>query len=258
MLAPQSVSALEHLTPHDLFSYFRCPHEMELIRAGHSLRFGGPALPVLTPPDVVPLRHSPLFAPPLGAARVNEGRLDLEERDHLVYQDPGEDDLPMLFPPERIRLDARFLGGTGNLVDAELGFAGRPDMVISRADGGLVPIEYKATHLFVGYHDAHGRPFDALQAIAECRLVHTAFGRRPAYGIVLYGDASGDGQHEGWVEVPYGDAEERWLSVALRQIREDRVRAPVPAERNCAGCEPNGQGRCLYAAARYEGSHRRP
>ena len=131
-------------------------------------------------------------------------------------------------------------------------------MVVARADGGLVPIEYKATHLFVGFHEAHGRPFDSVQAIAECRLVHAAFGRRPAYGIVLYGDASGDGQREGWVEVPYGDAEERWLSVALKQIREDRVRAPVPAERNCAGCEPNGQGRCLYAAARYEGPHRRP
>jgi hypothetical protein len=258
MLVPPTVAVQEHLTPHDLVAYYRCPHEMELIRAAHPLRFGGAALPVITPPDVVPLRHSPLFAPPIGTARVREGRLDLDERDHLVYEDAGEDDLPMLFPPERIRLDPRFTQGAGNLVDPVLGFAGRPDMVIARADGALVPLEYKTTHLFVGFHEAHGRPFDTVQAIAECRLVHMTFGKRPPYGIVLYGDASGDGQHEGWVEVPYGEAEERWLTVALRQIREDRIRAPVPAERNCSGCEPNGQGRCLYASARYEGPHRHP
>ena len=52
-------------------------------------------------------------------------------------------------------------------------------LVIQHEDGGFVPLEDKATHLFVGYHEAHGRPFDTVQAIAECRLVHTAFGRRP-------------------------------------------------------------------------------
>jgi hypothetical protein len=43
--------------------------------------------------------------------------------------------------------------------------------------------------------------------------------------------------------------------VALRQIREDPVRAPVPAERNCGGCEPNADSLCKFAAARYEGPH---
>jgi hypothetical protein len=257
MLAPLAVPAAEHLTPHDLVTYFRCPHEMELHRSRRPTTNTGPAAAVRTPLDVVPLRHSPLFSPPLGRATVYEGRLDIGPRDTLVYRDEGEDDLPLLFAPEQVRIDPRFTIGHGNLTDPELGFAGRPDLVIQRADGSLVPVEYKATHLFVGYHEAHGRAFDAVQAIAECRLVHAAFGRRPAHGLILYGDAAGGGQREGWVEIAYGDAEERWLKAALLQIRTDDVRAPVPAERNCAGCEPNGEGLCRYAAARYEGPHHR-
>ncbi len=257
MLVPPTAAPAEHLTPHDLVAYFRCPHEMELEKARRARDPSGGLGPIRTPPDVVPLRHSPLFAPPLAAVRVNEGRLAFTERDRLIYRDEGEDDLPMLFPPERVRLDGRFRAGHENLVDPELGVAGRPDLVIALSDRDLVPVEYKATHLFVGYHTAHGRLFDTVQAIAECRLVEAVFGRRPPYGIVLYGDSSGGGLHEGWVEVPYGEAEAAWLRAALLQIRSDVVRAPVPAERNCGGCEPNADGLCRFAAARYEGPHHR-
>jgi hypothetical protein len=253
MLAPPEPPVLEHLTPHDLVSYFRCPHEMELSRARHAQIRTGNLGPVRTPLDVVPLRHSPLFSPPLGHLIVNEGRMDVFDQDQLVYEDPGEDDLPMLFPPEHVRLDPRFPDGHANLVDADWGIAGRPDLVIRKADGSFFPVEYKETHLFVGYHEAHGRLFDTVQAIAECRLVEVAFGKRPPYGVVLYGDRAGDGLHEGWVQIPYGEAEASWLKVALRQVREDRVRAPVPAERNCAGCGPNSDGLCRYAAARPAG-----
>lgn len=256
MLSPPPVLEPEHLTPHDLVTYFRCPYEMERSRSRNGRGENG-STAVRTPANVVPLRHSPLFAPPLGRVGVNEGRLDLSERDRLVYEDSGEDDLPMLFPPERVRLDPRFTNGHANLVDRELGLSGRPDLIIERADGSFVPVEYKETHLFVGYHEAHGRLFDTVQAIAECRLVHAVFGRRPPFGIVLYGDAQGDGRREGWVEIPYDDAEERWLRVALGQVRSDTVRAPVPAERNCGGCEVNALGQCVYAASRYEGPHHR-
>jgi hypothetical protein len=255
MLAPLTAPVPEHLTPHDLVTYFRCPYEMELTRELHARTLGRVPASPRTPLDVVPLRHSPMFAPPLGHLEVNEGRLDLSEHDLLVYEDAGEDDLPVLFPPERVHLDGRFTNGHSNLIDAELGIAGRPDLVIQRAEGGFVPLEYKETHLFVGYHEAHGRLFDTVQAIAECRLVHSVFGRRPPYGIVLYGDAAGGGEREGWVQIPYGDAEERWLKVALAQVREDTVRAPVPAERNCGSCAPNSEGLCRFAAARYEGPH---
>jgi hypothetical protein len=255
MLAPPTVLTPEHLTPHDLVTYFRCPHEMELSRGLRARAVGKEPPAVRTPLDVVPLRRSPMFSPPTTHVVVNEGRLDLFESDLLVYEDAGEDDLPVLFPPERVRLDPRFSNGHSTLIDAELAFAGRPDLVIRRQGGAFVPLEYKATHLFVGYHEAHGRLFDTVQAIAECRLVHSVFGQRPAYGLVLYGDQAGGGEREGWVQIPYGDAEERWLKVVLAQVRDDRVRAPVPAERNCGNCEPNAEGLCRFAASRYEGPH---
>jgi hypothetical protein len=254
MLSPLAPLALEHLTPHDLVTYFRCPHEMELTRLHRPHVAGLATGPVRTPADVVPLHRSPMFPPPIGRPVVNEGRLDVLPRERLVYEDPGEgDDLPVLFPPEQVHLDPRYTAGHTTLVDPEWGLAGRPDFVIQREDGGFVPLEYKETHLFVGYHEAHGRVFDTVQAIAECRLVEVAFGRAPSFGIVLYGDAAGDGQREGWVEVPYGAAERQWLKVALAQVRADGIRAPVPAERNCAGCEPNSAGLCRYAAARPDG-----
>jgi hypothetical protein len=258
MLAPRTaLPAAEHLTPHDLVTYFRCPYEMELVRANHSRTVTGGPGTVRTPADVVPLRHSPMFSPPLGHVIVTEGRLDLDAHDTLVYEDEGEDDLPMLFPPEQVHLDPRFQNAGRTLVDRELGIAGRPDLIVQRADGSLVPVEYKETHLFVGYHEAHGRIFDTVQSIAECRLVEASFGRKVPYGIVLYGDEKGDGLHEGWVRIPYGDAEIGWLKAVLSQIRSDGVRAPVPAERNCGNCEPNAEGQCKFAAARYEGPHHR-
>lgn len=257
---PLARPAVEHLTPHDLVTYSRCPFEMELMHRARArvATAPGPGGPVLA--NGAPLRHSPLFAPPQSAVRVNEGRLDLFDADTLVYEDEGEADLPVLFPPERVRPDPAFRVHGANLRDDELGLSGRPDLIIRRAGGVLVPVEYKATHLFLGWRsmhlESHGRVFDTLQAIAECRLVHAASGVRPPYGIVLYGDRGAEGEHEGWVEVPYGGAEERWLHAALVQIRTDAARAPVPSERNCAGCEPNRDASCRYAAARYSGPHR--
>jgi len=255
MLAPLEAPVLEHLTPHDLVTYFRCPHEMELVHALHAQRSSGTLGPVRTPPDVIPLRQSPLFSPPLNKLAVNEGHLDLFDGDRLIYEDPGEDDLPVLFAPEHVTIDPRFANGHTTLVDAAWEFAGRPDFVVRQKDGSVYPIEYKETHLFGGYHEAHGRLFDSIQAIAECRLVEVTFGRRPEFGVVLYGDESGDGLHEGWVQIPYGDAEAGWLSYALKSIRQDRTRAPVPALRTCASCEANSKGLCRFSAARYEGPH---
>jgi len=258
MLAPSALAIPEHLTPHDLVTYFRCPHEMELVHALHTQRLTGVLGPVRTPLDVIPLHQSPLFSPPLGEIVVNEGRLDLfDDDDRLVYEDPEEDDLPVLFPPERVQMDPRFAGGHSTFVDVSWGLAGRPDLVVRRADGSLFPLEYKETHLFGGYHQAHGRLFDTIQAIAECRLVEATFGQRPAFGVVYYGDESGGGVHEGWVQIPYAEPEQRWLKLAMDQIRQDRTRAPVPALRNCGSCEPNADGHCRFAAARYEGPHHR-
>ncbi|MCI4368993.1 MAG: hypothetical protein L3K09_05465 [Thermoplasmata archaeon] len=252
------ISPIEHLTPHDLVSYSRCPHEMELMRARRtSLRSGVPTN-ACTPLTVVPERHSPLFSPPAGHLVVNEGPLDVFPADRLIYVDEGEDGVPMLFPPEQVVPEPLLRSHGINLIDDELGLSGRPDLVVRKGDGSVFPVEYKATHLFMGYHDArvevHGRSFDVLQAIAECRLVHAMLKVRPKFGVVWYGDQLGEGEHEGWVQVPYGEAEEHWLHAALMQIRSDHTRAPVPAERNCAACEPNRDGLCRFAATHFSHS----
>jgi hypothetical protein len=255
MIAEPTPSAVEPLAPHDLVNYYRCPHEMELHRVQVD-RLHHHGTPVArTPPDVVPIHRSPLISPPLTGIQVNDGRLDIFDGDRLVYADTDEEEMPMLFPPEHVTLDPRFTGAGANLVDPELRLHGRPDFVIRRANGNLVPVEYKATHLFVGYHEAHGRLFDTIQAIAECRLVEAAFGSRPRSAIVLYGDQAGGGSREGWVEIPYTEADERWLRFALGQIRGDLVRAPVTNARICATCEANERGLCRYAGARFEGAH---
>ena len=251
MAVPVPFRAPEHVTPHDLVTYSRCPHEMELVHVQHSALVTGHTVSARTPPDVVPLHHSPLGSPPNLGVVVNDGRMDIAATDRLVYEDAGEAELPILFADDQREVDARYLPPNSTLIDSALGLSGRPDFVIRRSNGGLVPIEYKSTHLFLGYHESHGRTFDVIQAIAECRLVHASFGLRPSHGIVLYGDVAGDGEHEGWVQVPYGDAEERWLRAAIAAVRADATRAPVPLERNCAHCTPNRDGLCRFAAARY-------
>jgi hypothetical protein len=256
--APAPAPLLEHLTPHDLVTYFRCPHEMEL---AHQRRQPMPpgtpptaAVAVRTPSDVVPLRHSPLAPPALGNLPVYEGRLDVFPGDTLVYEDEGElDDLPMLFAPEQIRPDPAFQQHGGTLVDPELRLAGRPDFILRRASGALVPVEYKSTHPFRGLHETHGRLFDLIQLLAECRLVEAVTGRRPPQGILLYGDVAGNGEHEGWVAMPYADREAAWVRWALGTIRGDLIRAPVPSERTCSTCPPHRDGLCRYAAVRYAG-----
>jgi hypothetical protein len=255
-MAAVALPTLEHLTPHDLVTYSRCPHEMELHRSERASQLAGTPVAPKTPPGTHPERTSPLFSPPLHSVQVFEGRIDFGPLDRLVYVDAGERGLPVLFSPEQTQPDPKLAGRNGTLVDDELGFAGRPDFVVRRVDGDLVPVEYNATHLFHDVHGFHGRTFDTIQAIAECRLVHASTGHRPSHGIILYGDTGGAGAREGWVEVAYGPSEEHWLRAALTQIRSDRVRAPVPAERNCATCEPNGLGRCSYAAQRYDPSIR--
>ncbi len=251
--------ALEHLTPHDLVTYFRCPHELELAHLRRSTAAAPTgaapvALAVRTPPDVVPLRRSPLEPPSTASLVFNEGRLDVFPTDALVYEDAGEEEeLPVLFAPGQVQPDPAFQRHGGNLVDDELGLSGRPDFILRRAGGVVVPLEYKGTHPFHDLHGTHGRTFDVIQMLAECRLVEAVTGRRPPYGILLYGDVAGEGVHEGWFQIPYGDREAGWMRYALATVRQDAVRPPVPAERNCASCPPHRDGLCRYAAARYDG-----
>ncbi|MGA7924102.1 MAG: hypothetical protein WCA77_09015, partial [Thermoplasmata archaeon] len=237
----------EHLTPHDLVTYSRCPHEMELThRHAAVVRPGDPAVEP-EERDKRPGHHSLLFPPPLNHVTVFEGRLDLRPTDVLVYADEGEHGLPVMFAPEQIRTDPAFTVHGANLFDDELRLSGRPDFIVRRSALEVFPIEYKATHLFPGIRGFHGRTFDIIQVIVECRLVHAASGVRPYRGVLLYGDAAGSGDHEGWMEVEYGPAEENWLHYALQTIRSDEERAPIPSVNNCLNCSPNRLNLCHYA-----------
>jgi CRISPR/Cas system-associated exonuclease Cas4 (RecB family) len=245
----------EHLTPHDLVTYFRCPREMELRhRQREAWRTGHP-LPAIgsVPPEA--RTRSPLPPPPIGHLLTFQGRLDVFPTDVLIYEDPEEDGLPILFPPERNQTRA-FLQRHGHtLVDPSWGLSGRPDLVIRRRDGSLVPVEYKETHLWERFHEVHGRLFDLIQVLAECRLVEVTWGQRPRVGIVYYGDGPGGGEREGWVELAYGDEERAWLEHALLMIRQDRERPPIPSETHCSGCEMNRDHLCPQAAVPF-GRHR--
>ncbi len=254
-IAPGEAIPLEHLSPHDLVTYFRCPHEMELHRSQHlSWRTGAPLAP-RTPSGTVPLSHSPLFPPPVGDPRPVHGRLDVGPQDTLVYQDPDEPALPFLFPAERSHAHAFLRDHSATLEDRAWALSGRPDYVVRRPDGHFFPVEYKETHLFEDYPRHHGRFFDFLQVLAECRLVEATWGVAPVSGLVYYGDSSGGGEREGWVEVPYAGAPRAWLQTALKLIRADPVRAPVPQEGNCGHCEPNRDGLCAYPKVRFEDVH---
>jgi hypothetical protein len=241
----------EHLTPHDLVSYSRCPFEMELQRARRSSLIHGAAVPVRTPVDVLPLPHSPLPPPPSAVLEVSEGPFDVQPSDLLVYRDEHEHGLPMLFAPERVCIDPRFVDHAATLLDDLHGLSGRPDLVIRRGARVLVPVEYKSTHLFVGFHSPHGRLFDVIQVIAECALVEAAFGESVPFGVALYGDLAGEGRREGWVKIPYDEPERRWLDMALRLVRADSSRPPVPSESHCGHCEGNRENLCRFASVPY-------
>lgn len=247
-VAAASSEPLEHLWPHDLVAYSRCPHEMEL---EHQHRIH-PGAPTRTPVDCPPLRHSPLFLPPGAMLPVVDGRPDVFPADRLVYEDK-EEGLPMLFPEEQIESDPRFHAHGLTLSDETLGLSGRPDFVIRRASGTYHPVEYKATHPFPGLHGTHGRGFDVIQLFAECRLVAAVTGTIPATGILFYGDEAGDGEHEAWVEVSYGVAGDTWLRAALHQVRADAIRAPVPSETTCGHCLAHREGLCRFAFGTFRG-----
>lgn len=251
-----STLPVEHLSPHDIVTYFRCPHEMELHRAQHlSWRTGQPVAartPLGTPPSL----HSPLGPPPGESSNAMQGRLIVSIHDQLVYEDPDETGIPALFPSEQNHAKAFLRDHGPTLMDNSWGLSGRPDLVVRRGDGSYYPVEFKETHLWEGYHEAHGRFFDILQVIAECRLVEATWGAAPRAGVVYYGDTEGSGERQGTVEVPYGEPQRAWLQRAMTLIRADRIRAPVPAERNCNHCEPNRDGLCKYAQAGFSTSHR--
>ena len=73
-MAAVVLPTLEHLTPHDLVTYSRCPHEMELHRSDRASQLTGTPVTPRTPMGTRPEARSPLFSPPVHSVQVFEGR----------------------------------------------------------------------------------------------------------------------------------------------------------------------------------------
>ena len=69
------------------------------------------------------------------------------------------------------------------LFSEELNIVGRPDYVVSKADGTIIPVEIKSAL-------APSQPLDGhvMQLAAYCLLVEQNYGIRPPYGILQYRD----------------------------------------------------------------------
>lgn len=72
---------------------------------------------------------------------------------------------------------------TQPLIDEKLQLVGKPDYLIERQDGMIVPVELKSGRAPRYPHDGH-----VMQLMAYCLLVETAYGVRPDYGVIQYQD----------------------------------------------------------------------
>lgn len=66
------------------------------------------------------------------------------------------------------------------LYDRELGLTGKPDYLVEK-DGRIIPVEVKSGRTPAAPYDSH-----LFQVAAYCRLVESAYGKRPPYGILHY------------------------------------------------------------------------
>ncbi len=113
------------------------------------------------------------------------------------------------------------------LFSARLQLTGKPDYLV-RTGAEIVPVEVKSGPAPAG--GAH--PGHVLQLAAYCALVAEAYGRRPPYGLIKYGDKL-------W-RVPYTSALEQELWAVLDDMRADAEADDVDrshqAPARCAAC----------------------
>lgn len=94
------------------------------------------------------------------------------------------------------------------LVARDLKLAGRPDYLVARRDGALIPVEVKSRPAPVQPFESH-----VLQLAAYCLLVERHYQVRPPHGIIQYEDRA--------FSIPYNGALEEDLLDLLADMRED-------------------------------------
>jgi CRISPR-associated exonuclease Cas4 len=116
--------------------------------------------------------------------------------------------------------------GSELLVSEKYGLSGRPDFVLED-DGSLIPVEVKTGRKPRGPLFSH-----ILQVAAYCLLVEEAYGKRPPYGLLRYGDTV----HE----IDYSDDLRNLLISKLEEMRKVAKRGEAHRNHNrpgkCANC----------------------
>jgi CRISPR-associated exonuclease Cas4 len=131
-------------------------------------------------------------------------------------------------PPGRvISIDTEHLDHfERSLYDPTLNLAGRPDYLVETL-GRLVPVEVKSARAPFGPHPSH-----VLQLAAYCALVHAAYGKRPAYGIVKYADRA--------FSVDYDSSLENELLDLLAEMRRAERQKPDRSHESVNRCQACG------------------
>jgi CRISPR-associated exonuclease Cas4 len=113
------------------------------------------------------------------------------------------------------------------LYSAEFQLVGRPDYLIERPDGAIMPVEVKSTTPPAKPYAGH-----ILQLAAYCLLVHEVYGTRPDSGIIQYRDRA--------FVVEYTPELEQELLLLLDEMREDLFTPDVNRDhddpRRCYRC----------------------
>ena len=129
------------------------------------------------------------------------------------------------------------------LYDRALGLTGRPDYLIERADGAMIPVEVKSAPA-----PAEPYPGHIMQLAAYCLLVQGVYGVRPPHGVIQYRDKA--------FTVHFSRTLEREALALLREMRAygqaPDVRRSHENWRRCQAC--GHRAHCGQALAA-EGTH---
>jgi len=111
----------------------------------------------------------------------------------------------------------------------KLGLVGKPD-ILTLSSGTYIPIEYKSAHRDKPASD------HIAQLMAYCVLVEEHFGKKPPYGIIVYGNGRR-------FRIPYTNREKEKIERLVETIRRYKQSGAKPVLKSCA---PGKCSRCGF------------
>lgn len=100
-----------------------------------------------------------------------------------------------------------------------LGLVGKPDILTLSSDT-YIPVEYKSAHRDKPASD------HIAQLMAYCVLVEEHFGKKPPYGMIVYGNGKK-------FKIPYTDKEKKKIEKLVQTIRSYKQSGEKPILENC-------------------------